>query len=119
MFFNYFGWVFMLDRRGACCAQGVCVASYGQAEFPAFYSPSSGCRAPCQVNSPAEVAAVVVAAAKLRLRSGVVVGVPIPEQHMAEGAQIEGAIGRALAEAEEAGVKGNEVSRREKILRIM
>uniref|UniRef100_A0A7S1T6W5 Pseudouridine-5'-phosphate glycosidase n=1 Tax=Tetraselmis chuii TaxID=63592 RepID=A0A7S1T6W5_9CHLO len=90
--------------------QGVCVASYGQAEFPAFYSPSSGCRAPCQVNSPAEVAAVVVAAAKLRLRSGVVVGVPIPEQHMAEGAQIEGAIGRALAEAEQAGVKGNEVT---------
>ena len=30
--------------------QGVCVASYGQKEFPAFYTPSSGAMVSCQVH---------------------------------------------------------------------
>ena len=28
--------------------QGVCVAAMGTDEFPAFYTRSSGCRAPCR-----------------------------------------------------------------------
>jgi len=90
--------------------QGVCVAAYGQAEFPAFYSRSSGCTAPCRVDSPADVAGLVAAAGTLGLRSGIVVGVPIPEEYVTVGAEIEAAIGTALAEADAQGVKGNAVT---------
>lgn len=34
--------------------QGVCVTCYGTDEFPAFFSRSSGCRAPCRVDTPAQ-----------------------------------------------------------------
>ncbi|PNH06888.1 Pseudouridine-5'-phosphate glycosidase, partial [Tetrabaena socialis] len=33
---------------------GVAVAAYGTDEFPAFFTPRSGCRAPSRVDSPAE-----------------------------------------------------------------
>lgn len=32
--------------------QGVCVAAYGTDEFPAFFTPHSGCKAPCRVDFP-------------------------------------------------------------------
>lgn len=35
-------------------AQGVAVAAYGTDEFPAFFTRTSGCRAPCRVDTPEE-----------------------------------------------------------------
>jgi pseudouridine-5'-phosphate glycosidase len=32
--------------------QGVCMAAYGSDEFPAFFTPHSGCKAPCRVDTP-------------------------------------------------------------------
>lgn len=39
-----------------------------------------------------------------------VLAVPIPEQHAAAGAEVEQAVEQALQEAEQQGVKGNEVT---------
>jgi pseudouridine-5'-phosphate glycosidase/pseudouridine kinase len=40
--------------------QGVCVAAFGpKDDFPAFYSPSSGCKAPWRVGSVQEAAEIV------------------------------------------------------------
>lgn len=90
--------------------QGVCVAAYGADEFPAFFTRHSGCRAPCRADTPEQAAAMVDAALRLRLGSGLVLGVPIPEQHATTGREVEAAISTALAEAEAKGVKGNDVT---------
>lgn len=90
--------------------QGVCVAAYGADEFPAFFTRHSGCKAPCRFDAPQEAAAAVHALHALGLGSGIVVGVPIPEEHAAAGRQVERAIDTALAEVEQKGIKGNEVT---------
>lgn len=90
--------------------QGVCVAAYGADEFPAFFTRHSGCRAPARVDTPQQAAAMIAASQRLQLGGGMVLGVPIPEQHAAAGAAVEAAILQALQEAEQQGVKGNEVT---------
>ena len=54
--------------------QGVCVASYGTDEFPAFFSRRSGCKAPARVNSPEQAAELVHASLHLGLGSGTLIG---------------------------------------------
>ncbi|KAG7669612.1 hypothetical protein Ndes2437B_g05795 [Nannochloris sp. 'desiccata'] len=90
--------------------QGVCVAAYGVDEFPAFFTRHSGCPAPIRFNSIGEIAAAIHAADNLKLDSGMVIGVPIPEEYAAAGAEVENAIETALTEAGESKVKGNDVT---------
>ena len=90
--------------------QGVCVASYGTDEFPAFFTPHSGCKAPCRADNPHQAAAMIAALHDLNLQSGMVLAVPIPQQYAAEGAAIQKAIDEALAEAVREGVAGNQVT---------
>jgi pseudouridine-5'-phosphate glycosidase len=90
--------------------QGVCVAAYGTDEFPAFFTPRSGCRAPCRFDTPAQAASAIYAIQKLQLQSGMVIGVPIPPEHAAQGVEVEAAIQTALAEAESKQVQGNDVT---------
>lgn len=86
------------------------MAAYGADEFPAFFTRHSGCKAPARVDTPAQAAAMIAASQRLALGSGMVLGVPIPEQHAAAGAAVERAIAQALSEADELGVRGNEVT---------
>lgn len=90
--------------------QGVCVAAYGADEFPAFFTRHSGCAAPARVDTPEQAAAMLAASQRLALGSGMVLAVPIPEEHAAAGAHVEQAISQALQEAEQRGVRGNEVT---------
>lgn len=60
----------------ASFTQGVCVAALGSDEFPAFFTPHSGCRAPFRVESPAQAAAMVDASRRLGLEGGMVLGEP-------------------------------------------
>lgn len=40
--------------------QGVCVTTFGEtSDFPAFYSPSSGCASPWQVDNIADAANLI------------------------------------------------------------
>jgi len=86
--------------------QGVPVAAVRQDDFPAFFSRSSGMKAPARVDSAEEGAALFEACRALGL-GGCLLGVPVPAAAEAEGARIERAIERALAEAEEQGVAGS------------
>ncbi|TNN71704.1 CCR4-NOT transcription complex subunit 4 [Liparis tanakae] len=91
--------------------QGVCVATYGATKnFPAFFSPQSGFTSPCQVSSPAEAARLIASALSLGLQSGVLLAVPIPEEHAAAGQLIEEAIQAAVAEARAKGITGRDVT---------
>lgn len=48
---------------------------------------------------------------RLGLGSGMLVAVPIPQEAAAEGREVEAAIQQALREAEQQGIRGNEVRR--------
>ncbi|KAL6753496.1 pseudouridine-5'-phosphate glycosidase [Haematococcus lacustris] len=90
--------------------QGVCVAAYQVDEFPAFFTPHSGCKAPCRVDSPAEAARLLHSSMALGLGGGLLLAVPIPLQHAAEGQQVEAAIQQALTEADERHVTGSQIT---------
>lgn len=90
--------------------QGVCVASYGADNFPAFFMPDSGCKAPCRFDTPLQAAAAIRVSQELSLDSGMIIAVPVPAHHAAAGREIETAIHRALKDAETQGVAGNEIT---------
>ncbi|XP_069019617.1 uncharacterized protein [Embiotoca jacksoni] len=91
--------------------QGVCVATYGASNnFPAFFSPESGCTSAYHVCNPEEAAKLIASTLSLGLQSGVLLAVPIPEEHAAAGQQIEEAIQAALTEASDTGVTGRDVT---------
>ncbi|KAM4618493.1 uncharacterized protein ACJ7VT_007871 [Polymixia lowei] len=91
--------------------QGVCVATYGMSNnFPAFFSPQSGFTSPYHVCNPEEAANLIEGTLSLGLRSGLLLAVPIPEEHAAVGQQIEEAIQSAVVEARSKGIKGRDVT---------
>lgn len=75
-------------------------------ELPAFYSRSSGLRAPHRAESAEEVAAIANAQWRSGLGGGVLVTCPIPREHELPAARVEETIARALREAEERNVRG-------------
>ncbi|CAH9072048.1 unnamed protein product [Cuscuta epithymum] len=87
--------------------QGVCVAAYQTDEFPAFFTETSGCKAPCRVDTPEDCARLIDANTKLGLQTGILIAAPIPKQHSASGSFIESAVQRALLEAQEKNITGN------------
>ncbi|WCJ28904.1 hypothetical protein M5689_010573 [Euphorbia peplus] len=87
--------------------QGVCVTAYNTNEFPAFFTGTSGCKAPSRVDSPEECAMLIDANTKLKLGTGILIAVPIPKEHSASGNLIESAIQRALREAREKNITGS------------
>ena len=90
--------------------KGVPVIGYGTEELPAFYTRQSGFGVDYRVDSPEELAAMFRAQRDLDYKGGMLVTNPIQEQYSMDKAVIDAAIDRALKEAEEAGVKGKEVT---------
>jgi len=87
---------------------GIPVIGYRTSELPAFYVRSSGLRVPYRVDDA--VAAARIARVQLGRGAGVLVCVPIPEASALPRAEIERAIGIALAAADKAGVHGSAVT---------
>lgn len=90
--------------------QGVPVVGYRTEEFPAFFTRKSGCQVPCRVDTPDECAELIGTSVALELQGGVLVAVPIPEEHAAAAQPIEFAIQKALLEATEQSVFGSAVT---------
>eukprot|EP00041_Stephanoeca_diplocostata_P025404 m.663170 g.663170 ORF g.663170 m.663170 type:complete len:276 (-) comp22742_c1_seq39:4251-5078(-) len=90
--------------------QGVPVVGYQTDEFPAFFTRSSGHGVSCTADSCEDIALMMLASRQLGLQSGMVVAVPIPEEHAAAGADIEQAIQCALRETEEQNIYGKHVT---------
>lgn len=89
--------------------QGVCVSVLGRdARFPDFFTRDSGFLAPSHVESPALAALMMQKRAELSLDSGMLIAVPIPEEHEAEGHLIKEAIDHAVEEA--ASISGRDVT---------
>lgn len=67
--------------------QGVTVSSYGAVErdFPAFYTRKSGSKAPYNIDSPIEAAKMILASKLMKLNSGILIAVPVPEEFAMDG----------------------------------
>ncbi len=86
--------------------QGVPVIGYQTDELPAFYTRSSGLRVPHRAEAPEEVAAIAHAQWESGLGGGLLVTVPIPQEHALPQAQVDAAVTQALAEAQDAAISG-------------
>lgn len=87
---------------------GVPVLGWRHDEFPAFYTRSSGLPIPHRVETADEVAAIV--ANRTRERTGVLVGVPIPEAAELPAAELDAVLAQALADCDAAGIVGAAVT---------
>ena len=90
--------------------QGVTVITMGgQKEFPAFFTRKSAFPSHVRADSLSQVAAIVQSNIDLRLNSGILVAVPVPEADEAP-ASVEQATEQAVKEAHEQGVAGKDVT---------
>lgn len=89
---------------------GVPVIAYGQDDFPAFWSRSSGLKAPLRMDSAAEIAAAHQMRARLGLPGGQLVANPIPASAEISRAEITPQIETALAEAGAQGIAAKAVT---------
>jgi pseudouridine-5'-phosphate glycosidase len=89
---------------------GVPVIAYGQDDFPAFWSRSSGLRAPLRMDDPAQIAAAQKMRTALGLPGGQLVANPIPPEAEIASAEIVPVIERALQQAEAEGISAKAVT---------
>lgn len=89
---------------------GVPVIAYGQDDLPAFWSRTSGLRAPLRMDDPATIAAAHLMRARLGLPGGQLVANPVPAEHEIPRHEIDPAIEAALAEAAAAGIAAKAVT---------
>jgi len=89
---------------------GVPVIGYQTADFPAFYSQSSGLKVDMTVQTPQEVAMIASTHWKLGLESAVLVANPPPAAYALPWEQVENIIQQAVIEAEEQHITGAKVT---------
>ena len=85
----------------------VCV---GTDEFPAFYSRSSGLKAPLRLDSAADIAAMLAAQDRLGLHAGALIANPIPQADEIPADEIQTSIETALKEAQSQGISAKAVT---------
>jgi pseudouridine-5'-phosphate glycosidase len=89
---------------------GVPVVTYGQDEFPAFYSRHSGFDSPLRLDEAAEIAALLQAKWKSGLPGAVLIANPVPVQKEIPYHKMEHYIEKALAAAQEKKIAGKELT---------
>ncbi len=90
--------------------KGVPVVGYQTDTLPAFYSRSSGFPVDYRADTPEEVAAAMQAKWAMNLNGGMLVGVPVPEEHALPGAEIDKVIVDAIAEMRGQGISGKDTT---------
>jgi pseudouridine-5'-phosphate glycosidase len=89
---------------------GIPVVTYGQAEFPSFYSSKSGFASPLRLDSTTAIADVLKAKWGLQLNGTVLIANPVPNEFEMDQDAIEQHILKALEAAKQQKVKGKEVT---------
>ncbi len=90
--------------------KGVPVAGFQTDTLPAFYTRDSGYPVDYRVDSAAEVAVAIAAKRDMKLDGGMVIAVPIPEEHALDPDEIDAVIEDALAEMGRLGITGKETT---------
>ncbi len=89
---------------------GVPVLGYQTKELPAFYTAHSGLEVDYQIDSPEEAAKIIFEKRNNHLQGGILITNPIPEKYAMDAKVINDAIEKALAMANEQGIKGKEIT---------
>jgi len=89
---------------------GVPVIGYGTNEFPAFYTRQSGIFVNYKLDTPEDVAAVILAQINLGYKGGMVIANPIPEEYSMDKDLIDRVIKDAIGEAEREKITGKDLT---------
>ena len=87
-------------------SKGVPVLGYKTREFPAFYTPKSGCSVNTAVEDEKELALAIKFKWALGLKGGVVTANPVPMAHALEQALIDQGIAEGLIEGHKLQIQG-------------
>jgi pseudouridine-5'-phosphate glycosidase len=89
---------------------GVPVIAFGQDDFPAFWSRSSGMAAPLRMDTAEDIAKAFRLRGAMGLPGGQLIANPVPQEFEIPSESITPIISQALAEAEQQGVSGKGVT---------
>lgn len=89
---------------------GVPVIAFGQDDFPAFWSRSSGMAAPLRMDTAEDIAKAFRLRGAMGLPGGQLIANPVPQEFEIPSDSITPIITQALAEAEQQGVSGKGVT---------
>ncbi len=89
---------------------GVPILGYRTDVLPAFYSGRTKLPIDQRIESAAEAAAIIRAAAKLGAQNGILIAAPAPADSQLELEIAEAAIARATADAEALGISGKDIT---------
>jgi pseudouridine-5'-phosphate glycosidase len=89
---------------------GVPVVTYGQDEFPSFYSSKSGFKSPLRMDTVEGMAQLLATKWNLGLNGSVLIANPIPAEYEMPSDTIEAHIQKALDDAASQNIKGKEVT---------
>jgi len=89
---------------------GIPVVTFGQDDFPAFYSRSSGFKSPLRLDSPGEIAAMLRVKWQIGLNGTVLIANPIPAEHEVPFSHMEAFIEEALHDAEKQRITGKKIT---------
>lgn len=90
--------------------KGVPVIGYQTDNLPAFYSRDSGFPVDYRVDTAEEIAAAIKAKWAMKLNGGLLIGVPLPEEHAMPNEEIDSVIVDAIAEMQQQGISGKETT---------
>ncbi len=90
--------------------RGVPVVGFGTSEFPAFWSRSSGLRAPLRIDEASGIAAFQRMRDAMGITGGMLVANPVPVADEIPAAEIASAVERSLAAAADRGIEGKAVT---------
>ncbi len=90
--------------------RGVPVVGYQTDMLPAFYTRESGFGVDYRVDTAAEVAAAMNIKWDMGLQGGIVIAVPIPEEHALDSEEINGVIDEAIATMQQQGITGKDTT---------
>lgn len=90
--------------------KGIPVVTYGQEEFPSFYSRKSGFRSPLSLYSPKEIAQLLSTKWQLGLEGSVLIANPVPAEQEIAADEMEVHIQQALRAAAAQKITGKEVT---------
>jgi pseudouridine-5'-phosphate glycosidase len=89
---------------------GIPVVTYGQDEFPSFYSRKSGFKSPLRLDTTKEIASLLKTKWQMGLQGAALIANPVPAEYEMLSEEVELHIHYALAAAKEKQIIGKEVT---------
>lgn len=89
---------------------GIPVITFGQDEFPSFYSAKSGFKSPLRIDETNRIASMLKVKWDLGLKGSVLIANPVPKEYEVDSSLIESHIKNALDDAAKNKIKGKDVT---------